>query len=41
MGELTFPSPYQLGGICVRWREQDLLQWKQSHSTKKRAAAND
>jgi prophage regulatory protein len=41
MGERTFPSPYDLGGNCVRWREQDLLLWKQSHSTKKRAAAND
>jgi len=28
----TFPAPFNLGGNCVRWREQDLIEWKQSHA---------
>ena len=39
--ERTFPAPYNLGGSCVRWREQDLVQWKQSHAPTIVAAAND
>ena len=31
IGEGTFPAPFNLGGNCVRWREQDLIEWKQSH----------
>ena len=27
----SFPAPYCLGGNCVRWREQDLINWKRSH----------
>jgi prophage regulatory protein len=39
--ERTFPRPFNLGGSCVRWREQDLVQWKQSHSPTIPTAAND
>lgn len=41
ISEGTFPAPYCLGGNCVRWREQDLVEWKQRHSRALRAPAND
>jgi prophage regulatory protein len=37
----TFPAPFNLGGNCVRWREQDLVEWRQSHSRAVRTPAND
>jgi len=37
----SFPAPYNLGGNCVRWREHDLVEWKQSHSRALRVPAND
>ncbi len=39
--EGTFPPPYNLGGSCVRWREQDLVQWKHSHAPTSTFASND
>ena len=41
IGEGTFPAPFSLGGNCVRWREQDLVEWMQSHSPSLRTPAND
>jgi len=41
ISEGSFPAPYDLGGNCVRWREQDLVEWKQSHSRALRVPAND
>jgi len=40
INEGSFPAPYNLGGSCVRWREQDLVEWKNSH-TRSLRAAND
>lgn len=37
----SFPSPFNLGGKCVRWREQDLIEWKQAHARSPRSPAND
>jgi prophage regulatory protein len=36
----TFPAPFALGSNCVRWREQDLIEWKSAHS-RTREVAND
>lgn len=37
----SFPAPFNLGGNCVRWREFDLVEWKQSHSRTFQPPAND
>ena len=31
IAEGTFPSPYALGPNCVRWRESELVEWKNGH----------
>lgn len=36
----SFPAPFHLGGNCVRWKEQDLIDWKHSHQ-KSLQPAND
>lgn len=41
ISEGRFPAPFDLGGHCVRWSEQDLLEWKHSHSRARRMPAND
>lgn len=41
INESTFPIPFNLGGNCVRWREQDLVEWKQAHTRALRVSAND
>lgn len=38
--EGTFAAPYNLGGNCVRWREQDLVDWKSSHERAQAAHRN-
>ena len=37
----TFPAPFNIGGNCVRWREHDLVEWKQSHSRTVHVPSND
>lgn len=39
--EGSFPAPFNLGGHCVRWRERDLVEWKQSHGRIIQLPAND
>lgn len=38
--EGTFPEPYNLGGNCIRWREQDLIDWKSPHERAQAAHSN-
>ena len=39
--ESKFPAPYNLGGNCVRWREQDLIDWKSPHERAQAATATE
>lgn len=41
MHDGTFHAPFNLGGNCVQWRDQDLVEWKQSHPRAFRAPVND
>jgi prophage regulatory protein len=41
IGEGTFPAPFNLGGHCVRWRSQDLVEWKETHARTIARVAND